>query len=362
MEDKNSIDDLIGTSGQPIVVQNSGNDKKFLYIIIALLIVLFIIALGIIAFIGGKYFGISNSENSAKVAQVQTTTNTQKAVEKPQIVKQEEKKEAEQKQVDKQIEQKVVKQNETQASDINDINELEKIVQEQEQPKNQVAQTQVSSKEQKTIAKAASVATGGKALSQEELAKIAQLVAQELAKVKAKETKATNTVSKSESTTKDEELVASLQSAQTDTLKSEQINTQTLKDTKVNSSGSAKKVDTFNKVIVQEKSGGDDEIAKLSAEIDSILQSEEVTKKEKSLKYGKELNQEIKSREREMRFIVVKPGDTLSSLALKAYGRSSAYTKIYKANPDLIKNPNKIYVGMRIRVPVDEEYLKQQGN
>jgi len=62
-----------------------------------------------------------------------------------------------------------------------------------------------------------------------------------------------------------------------------------------------------------------------------------------------------------MRFIVVKSGDTLSSLALKAYGRSSAYVKIYKANPDLIKNPNRIYIGMRLRVPVDDEYLKQQG-
>jgi len=343
MEDKNSIDDLIGTSGQPIVVQESGGDKKFLYIIIALLIVLFIIALGVIAFIGSKYFGSSNANSN--VSQVKTTTSIQKAI--------------------KEQKQNIQpQQNETQANDTNDINELEKIVQEQEkeQTKNQVAQTQVSQKEQKTIAKAASVATGGKALSQEELAKIAQLVAQELAKVKAKEqTPKTEKVSQ-KSINKDEELVASLQSAQTDTLKSEQINTQSLKDTKVKSNGSAKKVDTFNKVIVKEKSGGDDEIAKLSAEIDSILQSEEVTKKEKSLKYGKELNQEIKSREREMRFIVVKPGDTLSSLALKAYGRSSAYVKIYKANPDLIKNPNKIYVGMKIRVPVDEEYLKQQGN
>jgi len=351
MEDRNNLDDLIGTSGQPIVVQDSGSDKKFLYIIIALLIVLFIIALGVIAFIGGKYFSSSNNTNSAKVAQVQTATNTQKAIEQEQQSLNQNK--------------VALKGNEakTQANDnSNDMSELEKLVEEQEQPKNQVASTKVSKNEQKTIAKAASAVAGTKALSQEELAKIAQLVAQELAKKsKAKSVTTKNTAVSKEATNKDEELVASLQSAQTDTLKSEKIDTKALKDTKVKSSTPTKKVDTFNKVIVKEKKGGDDDIAKLSAEIDSILQSEEVTKTEKSLKYGKELKQEIKSREREMRFIVVKPGDTLSSLALKAYGRSSAYTKIYKANPDLIKNPNKIYVGMKIRVPVDEEYLKQQG-
>ncbi len=349
MEDKNSLDDLIGTSGQPIVVQDSGGDKKFLYIIIALLIVLFIIALGVIAFIGGKYFG-GTSNTTATATQVQTTPNVQKAVQKPQVVEQSDAQNSTQQQ------EMATNQKVAQTDATNDINELEKIVQEQEEPKNQQAQTN----EQKAIAKAASVATGGKALSQEELAKIAQLVAQELAKSRAKEATAKTEVS-NEATNKDEELVASLQSAQTDTLKNENIDTGALKDTKVNSNAPAKKVDTFNKVIVKEKTGGDDEIAKLSAEIDSILQSEEVTKKEQSLKYGKELKQEIKSREREMRFIVVKPGDTLSSLALKAYGRSSAYTKIYKANPDLIKNPNRIYVGMRLRVPVDEEYLKQQG-
>ncbi len=349
MEDKNSsLDDLIGTSGQPIVVQESGGDKRFLYIIITLLILLFIIALGVILFIGSKYFG--NSNNTITTSQVQTTHNVQKVVQKPQALEQTDAQNSTQQQ------EMATNQNVAQNSASNNINELEKIVQEQEEPKNQQAKTD----EQKAIAKAASAVVGGKTLSQEELAKIAQLVAKELAKSRVKVATAKTEVSNG-TTNNDEELVASLQRAQTDTLKNENIDTGALKDTKVNSNTSAKKVDTFNKVIVKEKIGGDDEIAKLSAQIDSILQSEEVTKKEQSLKYGKELKQEIKTREREMRFIVVKPGDTLSSLALKAYGRSSAYVKIYKANPDLIKNPDRIYVGMRLRVPVDEEYLKQQG-
>ena len=355
MEDKNNLDDLIGTSGQPIVVQSGSSDKKFLYIIIALLVLLFIIALGVIAFISGKYF--ANSNNNAAVA-----PTTQNVVAKQEATTPIKSRVEPQTSQSNKVQQNVSSKTQTQsqqkesksASESNTISELEKLVQEQEKPSKQ-AFSSAQKTQQNAIAKAASAAAGGKSLSQEELAKIAQLVAKELAKAKA------NSSTKTTPATKDEELVASLQSAQTDTLKNQEVNTQNLVDTKVNSAN-AKKVDTFNKVIVKEKSGGDDDIAKLSAEIDSILQSDEVAKKEQSLKFGKELKQEIASREREMRFIVVKPGDTLSSLAYKAYGRASAYVKLYKANPDLVKNPNRIYVGMKLRVPVDEEYVKNQGN
>jgi nucleoid-associated protein YgaU len=349
MADKgNNLDDLIGSSSQPIIVQESGGDKKFLYTLIIILVVLFIIALGVIAFISGKYFGNKDSNNeqnivAAKVSKPINSTNIQKAAATPAS-----------KTIKEEIE---VAKN----SNSNSVSELEKLVQEQEQatkvePK--IAKpkpVEKKQKEQSAIAKAASAATGGKALSSEELAKIAQLVAQELAKSK---TQTTNTSSTQSS--KDDALIASLQSAQTDTLKTQNVDTSNVKDSKVNTS--SKKVDTFNKVVVKEQAGGDDEIAKLSSEIDSILQSSEVTDKEKSLKYGKELKQEISSREREMRFIVVRQGDTLSSLAYKAYGRASAYKKIYQANPDLVKNPNRIYIGMKLRVPVDQEYIKQQGN
>jgi nucleoid-associated protein YgaU len=94
-------------------------------------------------------------------------------------------------------------------------------------------------------------------------------------------------------------------------------------------------------------------LAALTQEIDTLLQTEEVAKKKESLAYKKQLMQEVESRKKGLRYIVVKPGDTLSSIAYRAYGRASAYTKIYEANPDLIKNPNKIYVGQRLRVPLE---------
>ena len=46
----------------------------------------------------------------------------------------------------------------------------------------------------------------------------------------------------------------------------------------------------------------------------------------------------------------VKKGDTLWSIAKKAYGDGSKYTKIASANSD-IKNPNLIYVGQVITIP-----------
>ena len=52
-----------------------------------------------------------------------------------------------------------------------------------------------------------------------------------------------------------------------------------------------------------------------------------------------------------MRVIVVKRGDTLSKIALRAYGRVSAYHKLVEANRDLIKNPNHIFIGQKLRIP-----------
>ncbi len=46
-------------------------------------------------------------------------------------------------------------------------------------------------------------------------------------------------------------------------------------------------------------------------------------------------------------------GDTLSAVAKKYYGKSSAYMRIFEANREVIKDPNKIYVGQKIRIPLD---------
>ena len=63
------------------------------------------------------------------------------------------------------------------------------------------------------------------------------------------------------------------------------------------------------------------------------------------------IKKELQVRSNEMRIIVVQKGDTLSKIAKKAYGNRDAYTKIFTANPEVLKNPNQIFVGQRLRIP-----------
>ncbi len=51
------------------------------------------------------------------------------------------------------------------------------------------------------------------------------------------------------------------------------------------------------------------------------------------------------------RYLIVKPGDTLSSIAYATYGDSFLYPKIYQANRNIISNPNALGVGMRLVIP-----------
>lgn len=52
-------------------------------------------------------------------------------------------------------------------------------------------------------------------------------------------------------------------------------------------------------------------------------------------------------------FYEIVSGDTLGGVAKKFYGKASAYMKIFEANKDIISDPNKIYPGQKIRIPMD---------
>jgi nucleoid-associated protein YgaU len=47
----------------------------------------------------------------------------------------------------------------------------------------------------------------------------------------------------------------------------------------------------------------------------------------------------------------VKPGDSLSKIAKSEYGNANAWPKIYEANKDILKDPNKIYPGQKLKIP-----------
>jgi nucleoid-associated protein YgaU len=51
------------------------------------------------------------------------------------------------------------------------------------------------------------------------------------------------------------------------------------------------------------------------------------------------------------RIYVVKPGDTLSHIALEMYGNAGRWREIFEANRDVIKKPNLIRPGWKLRIP-----------
>lgn len=48
----------------------------------------------------------------------------------------------------------------------------------------------------------------------------------------------------------------------------------------------------------------------------------------------------------------IKSGDSLSKIAKKHYGNANDWRKIYEANRGIIKDPDKIFPGQEIKIPV----------
>lgn len=46
-------------------------------------------------------------------------------------------------------------------------------------------------------------------------------------------------------------------------------------------------------------------------------------------------------------------GDTLGGIAKRYYGNASRYMTIFEANREIISDPDKIYPGQKIRIPLD---------
>ena len=60
----------------------------------------------------------------------------------------------------------------------------------------------------------------------------------------------------------------------------------------------------------------------------------------------------IESHEPTVEYYVIQPGDTLGELARKYYGDAASYPRIFEANRGNIDDPNTIYVGQKIRIPL----------
>ena len=47
----------------------------------------------------------------------------------------------------------------------------------------------------------------------------------------------------------------------------------------------------------------------------------------------------------------MKKGDSLSKIAKREYGNANDWKRIFEANKDLIKDPDKIYPGQKLKIP-----------
>ena len=51
-------------------------------------------------------------------------------------------------------------------------------------------------------------------------------------------------------------------------------------------------------------------------------------------------------------YYIIKKGDTLSAIAKQFYGKANDYPRIFEANREVIKDPNLIFPGQKIRIPL----------
>jgi nucleoid-associated protein YgaU len=51
-------------------------------------------------------------------------------------------------------------------------------------------------------------------------------------------------------------------------------------------------------------------------------------------------------------YYLIKKGDTLSAIAKQFYGKPNDYPRIFEANREVIKDPNLIFPGQKIRIPL----------
>jgi len=47
----------------------------------------------------------------------------------------------------------------------------------------------------------------------------------------------------------------------------------------------------------------------------------------------------------------VKSGDSLSKIAKQEYGNANEWNRIFEANKDILKDPNKIFPGQKLKIP-----------
>ncbi len=193
-------------------------------------------------------------------------------------------------------------------------------------------------------------------MNPEDIANIVQIVMKKINQKKSNKAKIEKTeeksIPKSQEQIEDTKLVKSLENSEVDSLLTQLENTDILQEDNNKKAKSKETVDTYNKKVISSEKLANDDLSKLSNDISDIVEEDKnVVEDKNSTEYVKEVDKETKDREKEMRYITVRRGDTLGKIAKRVYGNVMMYKKIYEANPDILKRADRIYVGQRLRVP-----------
>jgi len=194
-----------------------------------------------------------------------------------------------------------------------------------------------------------------KMYTQDEMQAIMQMMMQNLEKNQEKEPTETTESQTPKNKKAEDALIASLKGMEADFMEdldlSAELN-ETDSTKEITKSNDDKNVNNYNKVLVKKSTSPYGRVDELSLEIGKIVKKMEEKKSTRKSAYTKSITKEVSTRKNAMRIIIVKKGDTLSQIAKRAYGSALAYDKLYSANPDLAKNPNHIFVGQRLRIPL----------
>ena len=199
--------------------------------------------------------------------------------------------------------------------------------------------------------------THQKMYTQAQMQDIMQLVIKNMQKQQQEQSTQKTATKKANSIQSEEDFISLLKKEETDNLQKLEANEvvdKTVSTKKITQQKSHISTDTYNKVVLNKAPNSyDSNVNNLSMQIEHIVQEMKDKKYQQNSNYTEEIKKEVHIRENAMRIIIVRAGDTLSKIARRAYGSAMAYDKILNENPDLIKNPNHIYIGQRLRVPLN---------
>ena len=75
-----------------------------------------------------------------------------------------------------------------------------------------------------------------------------------------------------------------------------------------------------------------------------------------------QMRREVSVPSGEAQTVIVEPGDNLSTIAQRVYGKASQWKQIYEANKDQLESPDELKVGMKLKIPARQQSAPAKDN